>query len=365
MYDYLIVGAGLFGVTFARIVTDAGKKCLVVDKRNHIAGNCYTESIEGIQVHRYGPHIFHCSDESVWKFVNKFSSFNGFVNSPIAMYKGKAYSLPFSMYTFNQMWGVVDPDEAMNIIQSQCLKLDRQPMNLEEQALMLVGKDLYETLVRGYTLKQWKKDPKELPASIITRLPVRFTWNNNYYNDVYQGVPVGGYTKMFENMLEGIDVKLGVDYLEDRAELDVLASKTVFTGRIDELYGYQFGELEYRALAFDNELHAKANYQGNAVINYTEESVPWTRIIEHKFFEPEKKTDCTYITKEIPEIWHRDKTPYYPVRDAQNIKIWEEYNAIAQNENQMLFGGRLAEYRYYDMHQVIHAAIELSKKEML
>ena len=364
-FDYLIVGAGMFGATFARLCTDSGKTCLVIDKRPHIAGNCYTENIEGINVHTYGPHIFHCNDSEIWQFVNRFSRFNNFRNSPIAFHSGKAYSLPFSMYTFNQMWGVTSPVDALAKIESQRLKLDREPANLEEQALVLVGKDIYELLIKDYTRKQWQKDPKELPASIIKRLPVRLTWDNNYFNDKYQGIPVGGYTALFENMLDGIEVRTSVDYLADRANLNALAKKIVFTGKIDEYYDYCFGELEYRTLKFDNELLDQENYQGNAVINYTEANVPWTRIIEHKHFEPKILTSKTYITREIPDDWSREKIPYYPIGDEHNIKIWRQYNNLAELETNVIFGGRLAEYRYYDMHQVIGSAMVASKKEIL
>ncbi|HCN7888608.1 TPA: NAD(P)-binding protein, partial [Escherichia coli] len=283
MYDYLIVGAGLFGCTFARLATDAGKKCLIIEKREHIAGNCYTEKKHGIHQHIYGPHIFHCNDDDIWDFVNRFAKFNSFINRPIAINNGKAYSLPFSMYTFNAMWGVLTPEEAIAKIESQKLKLERKPLNLEEQALSLVGTDIYNTLIRDYTKKQWQKDPKELPASIITRLPVRMTWDNNYFFDKFQGIPIGGYTLMFENMLKGIEVRVNTDYFANKEYFDGLAKKIVFTGKIDEFYDYRFGELEYRALKFENELLPMKNYQGNAVINYTSADIPWTRIIEHKY----------------------------------------------------------------------------------
>ncbi|HBP4040925.1 TPA: NAD(P)-binding protein, partial [Escherichia coli] len=278
MYDYLIVGAGLFGCTFARLATDAGKKCLIIEKREHIAGNCYTEKKHGIHQHIYGPHIFHCNDDDIWDFVNRFAKFNSFINRPIAINNGKAYSLPFSMYTFNAMWGVLTPEEAIAKIESQKLKLERKPLNLEEQALSLVGTDIYNTLIRDYTKKQWQKDPKELPASIITRLPVRMTWDNNYFFDKFQGIPIGGYTLMFENMLKGIEVRVNTDYFANKEYFDGLAKKIVFTGKIDEFYDYRFGELEYRALKFENELLPMKNYQGNAVINYTSADIPWTRI---------------------------------------------------------------------------------------
>lgn len=364
MYDYLIVGAGMFGATFARLATDAGKRCLVIDKRAHIAGNCYTEEAEGVHIHTYGPHIFHCNDTEIWSFVNRFAAFNNFRNAPIAMHGGKAYSLPFNMYTFNQIWGVTTPDEALAKIESQRLKLTREPANLEEQALALVGKDIYETLIRDYTRKQWQKDPKELPASIIKRLPLRFTWDNNYFNDCYQGIPVGGYTAMFQRMLEGIEVRLNVDYLSDRAGLDAVARQTVFTGRIDEFYNYRHGELEYRTLRFDSEWLDVENHQGNAVVNYTEAEVPWTRIVEHKHFEPGNMSPRTFVTREIPDSWQRDKVPYYPIGDANNMGIFQQYEALAEQEQRVSFGGRLSEYRYYDMHQVIGSAMAKAKKQL-
>ena len=363
MYDYLIVGAGMFGATFARLATDAGRRCLVIDKRAHIAGNCYTRDTDGIREHVYGPHIFHCNDERIWSFVNRFAEFNNFRNSPIALSGGKVYSLPFNMYTFNQLWGVTTPDEARAIIDSQRLKLDREPANLEEQALVLVGKDIYETLIRDYTRKQWRKDPKELPPSIIKRLPLRFTWDNNYFNDRYQGIPIGGYTQMFERMLDDVEVRLNVDYFKDRFALDALAKKIVFTGRIDEFYEYRYGELEYRTLRFESERIDTENFQGNAVVNYSEAQIPWTRIIEHKHFEPDNKTSHTIITREIPDDWSRDKIPYYPIGDQSNMSIFKRYAQLAENESRVIFGGRLAEYRYYDMHQVIASAMAAFRRD--
>lgn len=365
MYDFLIVGAGMFGATFARLATDAGKRCLVIDKRPHIAGNCYTENQHGINVHVFGPHIFHCNDDAIWKFVNRFATFNNFRNSPIAMHGGKAYSLPFSMYTFNQMWGVVTPEEALAKIESQRLKLDREPANLEEQALSLVGQDIYEKLIRDYTKKQWKKDPKELPASIIKRLPVRLTWDNNYFNDKYQGIPVGGYTNMFKNMLEGIEVQLGEDYLSRRDYWDAKAKTVVFTGKIDEFYDFRFGELEYRSLKFETEELQKNNHQGNAVINYTEDTVPWTRIIEHKHFEGGNSDAVTVVTREIPDDWSRDKIPYYPIGDGKNLETFKKYESLSCSETSTVFGGRLAEYLYFDMHQVIGSAFAKFKRIVL
>lgn len=358
MYDFLIVGAGMFGSTFARLATDAGKRCLVIDKRPHIAGNCYTEEREGINVHIYGPHIFHCNDKVIWDFVNRFANFNNFRNSPIALHGGKAYSLPFSMYTFNQMWGVITPEEALAKIDSQRLRLNRNPANLEEQALTLVGRDIYETLIRDYTIKQWQKDPKELPASIIKRLPVRTTWDNNYFKDKYQGIPIGGYTALFEKMLKGIDVKLNTDYLKTKDAWDTKANTVIFTGRIDEYYDYCHGELEYRSLSFNTELKNTNNYQGNAVVNYTESNVPWTRIIEHKHFEITDSNNVTLITYETPDTWSREKTPYYPIDDAINRSIYSKYKCLSKRESKVIFGGRLAEYKYYDMHQVIGSAFK-------
>ncbi|OLL28746.1 UDP-galactopyranose mutase [Burkholderia sp. SRS-W-2-2016] len=356
-YDYLVVGAGMFGATFARLAADDGKTCLVIDKRNHIAGNCYSEEREGIHVHVYGPHIFHCNDDRIWQFVNRFSRFNNFRNQPISISDGKVYSLPFNMYTFNHMWGVTTPDEAMKKIASQKLDLDgRDPQNLEEQALSQVGTDIYEKLIRGYTAKQWQRDPKELPASIIKRLPVRLTWDNNYFNDTYQGIPEDGYTVMFEKMLDGIEVKLGEDYLGDRDKWNAMAKKVVFTGKIDDYFGGKFGELEYRTLDFETWVEDTENYQGNAVVNYGDENVPWTRIIEHKHFTPGNKSEKTVVTKEIPAAWSSDKVPYYPVGDALNSERYSKYRDLAEKESGVIFGGRLSEYKYYDMHQVIGSA---------
>lgn len=364
MFDYLIVGAGMFGATFARLATDAGKKCLVIDKRDHIAGNCFSKEIHGIHQHIYGPHIFHTNDEKIWSFVQRFAQFNNFVNRPIALNFGKAFSLPFSMYTFNAMWGVTTPEQAMQKIESQRLKLNREPANLEEQALSLVGTDIYETLIRDYTKKQWKKDPKDLPASIIKRLPVRLTWDNNYFFDKYQGIPVGGYTAMFEKMFEGIEVRTGVDYFENRDDWNALANKVVFTGKIDEFYNFKFGELEYRSLKFETEILDTDNYQGNAVINYNSADVPWTRMIEHKHFDDSSaEKNKTIVTKEIPDEWDRDKTAYYPIGDQENTEVFHQYRELAKQDPKVVFGGRLAEYRYYDMHQVIGSAMAKFAKE--
>lgn len=357
MYDYLIVGAGMFGSTFARLATDDGKTCLIIDKRDHVAGNCYTEEREGIQVHVYGPHIFHCNDERIWSFVNRFARFNNFRNQPISVSDGKVYSLPFNMYTFNHMWGVKTPQEAKEKIESQKLDLQgREPSNLEEQALSQVGTDIYEKLIRGYTAKQWKRDPKDLPASIIKRLPVRLTWDNNYFNDKYQGVPEDGYTVMFENMLEGIEVKLGVDYFADRDAWNAKAKTVVFTGKIDDYFDCRFGELEYRTLDFETWVEDTENYQGNAVVNYGDSDVAWTRIIEHKHFAPGNKSAKTVVTKEIPAPWSNGKVPYYPVGDEINSGRYAKYRELAEKEDKVVFGGRLSEYKYYDMHQVIGSA---------
>ncbi|GAB4466033.1 MAG: UDP-galactopyranose mutase [Elainellaceae cyanobacterium] len=364
MFDYLIVGSGLFGSTFARLMTDQGKKCLVLEKRDHIGGNCYTHNVEGINVHKYGAHIFHTSNEKVWEFVNRFASFNNYINSPVANFAGKLYSLPFNMYTFNQIWGVLTPEEARNKLNEEKIKLPQAAQNLEEQALSMVGRDIYEILIKGYTYKQWMKDPKELPASIIKRLPLRFTFDNNYFNDRYQGIPIGGYTNLFENMLSGIEVKCGVDYLSSRGYLNELARRIVYTGRIDEFYSYEFGELEYRTLRFENELLATDNFQGNAVVNYTSIDVPYTRIIEHKHFE-RLDTKLTYITREYPEMWSRDRIPYYPINDQSNMEIFNRYQEKSRGDGRYIFGGRLAEYKYYDMHAVIGSAMLAVQKELL
>ncbi len=362
-YDYLIVGAGMFGSTFSRLMKEAGKRCLILEQRHHIGGNCYTENVEGINVHRYGAHIFHTSNEKVWALINRFATFNNYINSPLAYFEGKLYSLPFNMNTFYQMWGVITPEEARQKIEAQRLKLDRQPANLEEQALSMVGHDIYERLIKGYTLKQWMKDPKELPASIIKRLPLRFTYDNNYFNDKYQGIPIGGYTSIFEKMLEGIEVKCGVDYLENREYFDSLAEKVLYTGKIDEFYRYEFGELEYRTLRFENELLQTNNYQGNAVVNYTAQEIPYTRILEHKHFE-KLKSPVTYITREYPEAWSLGKIPYYPINNETNMRIFEQYKAKSKTEDKIIFGGRLAEYRYYDMHAVMGAAMIAAEQQI-
>jgi UDP-galactopyranose mutase len=361
MYDYLIVGAGLFGTTFARLATDAGKTCLVIDSRNHIAGNCYTEKREGIEVHVYGPHIFHTNSEKIWNFVNRFTEFNNFVLSPKAYHGGKMYSLPFNMNTFYEMWGTLTPDEAKAKIEEQRLKLDREPANLEEQALSLVGTDIYNTLIKEYTEKQWKTSATNLPADIIKRLPVRFTYDNNYFNDRYQGIPVNGYTKMFERMLDGIPVKLDTNYFGQKNYYDSIAKKVVFTGKIDEYFDYEFGVLDYRTLDFVTTTINKDNHQGAAIVNYNDSKYPWTRVVEHKHFNNDK-SDVTIVTEEIPTEWDKTKTPYYPINNDRNMAIFNAYRDKADTLENVIFGGRLAEYRYYDMHQVIGSAMAMFEK---
>ena len=369
-YDYLIVGAGLFGAVFAREAKEKGKKVLVIDKRPHIAGNVYTEKVEGINVHQYGAHIFHTNNKTVWEYVNRFAEFNRFTNSPVANYHGELYSLPFNMYTFNKMWGVVTPDEATAKIEEQRAEIQGEPQNLEEQAISLVGRDIYEKLIKGYTEKQWGRDCKELPAFIIKRLPVRLTFDNNYFNALYQGIPTGGYTKMVENMLEGIEVRLGVDYLENKAELDALADKVLYTGAIDAYFGYRLGNLEYRSVRFENELLDIPNFQGNAAVNYTDRETPWTRIIEHKWFEFGKDEDGndlpkTVISREYSSEWKPGDEPYYPVNDARNTELYAAYRALADREEKVIFGGRLGEYKYYDMDAVIASALDCAANALL
>lgn len=361
IYDYLIVGAGFFGSTFARLATDADKKCLVIDKRHHIGGNAYSEKIEGIDVHVYGPHIFHTSDKKIWQFVNRFTEFNNFILSPKVYRNGRIYSLPFNMNTFHEMWGVIKPEQAKEIIEKQ--KFIGNPTNLEEQALSLVGKDIYELIIKDYTQKQWQKHPKNLPVSIIKRLPLRFTYDNNYFNDKYQGIPIEGYTRLFEKMLDGINVELNTDYFENYDKWNKIAKKIIFTGKIDEFYDYQFGELEYRTLKFQHEkIENMDNFQGVAQMNYPDMSYPWTRIIEHKHFTS-VKTKHTFITKEIPDIWNKTKIPYYPINDLKNDEVYKKYRELADRETNIIFGGRLAEYRYMDMHQVIASAMSIYKNE--
>ncbi|MCR5585779.1 MAG: UDP-galactopyranose mutase [Lachnospiraceae bacterium] len=367
MYDYLIVGAGLYGAVFARLATDAGKKVLVIDKRATVAGNIYTEKQEGINVHIYGAHIFHTNNKEVWDYLNRFAVFNRFTNSPVANYKGELYSLPFNMYTFNKMWGVVTPEEAAAKIAEQRKEITGEPGNLEEQAISLVGRDIYEKLIKGYTEKQWGRDCKELPAFIIKRLPVRLTFDNNYFNALYQGIPIGGYTKMIENMLEGIEVRLNTDYLKDRENLKKLADTVVYTGPIDAYFDYSLGTLEYRSVRFENETLDKPSFQGNAAVNYTDRETPWTRIIEHKWFEfgkDENGNDLpkTVISREYSSEWKPGDEPYYPVNDEKNGALYEKYKKLADAEKDVIFGGRLGEYKYYDMDKTVEAAIAKFKQ---
>lgn len=363
-YDYLIVGAGLFGAVFAQKAHAAGKKVLVIDSRGHIGGNIYTEEVEGIQVHRYGAHIFHTDNQQVWDYVNQYAQFNRYTNSPVANYKGELYSLPFNMYTFYQMWGVRTPQEAAERIRSQREAAGiTEPRNLEEQAISLVGTDIYEKLIKGYTEKQWGRACTELPSFIIRRLPVRLTFDNNYFNSRYQGIPMGGYTAMVEKMLEGVEVRLHTDYLQQKEELDKLAEKIIYTGPIDAYFDYCFGPLAYRSVRFETEVLDQENYQGNAVINYTDREVPYTRVIEHKHFEYGKQPK-TVISREYSQEWHPGIEPYYPVNDEKNGQLYQRYREKAQQEKKVLFGGRLGAYRYYDMDAVILAALELADKEL-
>lgn len=369
MYDYLVVGSGLFGSVFARQAADAGKKVLVIDKRPNIAGNVYTEKVEGINFHKYGAHIFHTNNTEVWNYVNRFATFNRFTNSPVANYKGELYSMPFNMYTFNKMWGVVTPEEAAAKIEEQKKEITEEPQNLEEQAISLVGRDIYEKLVKGYTEKQWGRDCKELPAFIIKRLPVRLTFDNNYFNALYQGIPIGGYTKLVENLLEGIEVRLNEDYLEDKAEWNAMAEKVVYTGAIDAYFDYALGNLEYRSVRFENEILDIPNFQGNAAVNYTDRETPWTRIIEHKWFEfgkDENGNDLpkTIISKEYSSEWKPGDEPYYPVNDKKNGELYQKYKALAEKEENIIFGGRLGEYKYYDMDAVIASALECARNQL-
>ncbi|MCD7803206.1 MAG: UDP-galactopyranose mutase [Clostridiales bacterium] len=363
MYDYLIVGAGLYGAVFAREAVKAGKTCLVIDKRPHIAGNIYTQRVEGINVHVYGAHIFHTNSKRVWDYVTQYADFNRFTNSPVANYKGELYSMPFNMYTFNKMWGVVTPEEAAAKIQEQRREITGTPRNLEEQAISLVGRDIFEKLVKGYTEKQWGRDCKDLPAFIIKRLPVRLTFDNNYFNALYQGIPIGGYTGLVERLLEGIEVRLNTDYLADKANLDALADKVVYTGPIDAYFDYRLGYLEYRSVRFETELLDMPNFQGNAAVNYTDRETPWTRIIEHKWFEfgkDENGNDLpkTVISREYSSEWKPGDEPYYPVNDERNGALYQQYKALADQESKVLFGGRLGEYKYYDMDRVIESALD-------
>jgi len=362
-YDYLIVGSGLFGSVFAHEATKRGKKCLVLEKREHIGGNVYTENIEGINVHKYGAHIFHTSNKEIWDYVNQFAEFNNFINSPVAVYKDEIYNLPFNMNTFSKMWGIKTPAEAKKIIESQIAESGiTEPKNLEEQAISLVGRDIYEKLVKGYTEKQWGRDCRELPAFIIKRLPIRFTYDNNYFKDRYQGIPIGGYTKIIEKLLDGCDIKLNTDYfdfIKDNAEI---AQKIIFTGPIDRFYNYCYGELEYRSLRFETEILEEENYQGNAVVNYTEREIPYTRIIEHKHFEFGMQP-VTVITKEYPAEWKQGIEPYYTINDERNTNLYLKYRQKADSEKNVIFGGRLGSYQYYDMDKVIESALQTVKKE--
>lgn len=356
MYDYLIVGSGLFGSVCAKELHASGKKVLVIDRRSHVGGNIYTEDFDGIQVHKYGAHIFHTNDKEIWDYVNSLVEFNRFTNSPLANYKGKLYNLPFNMNTFYQLWGVKTPQEARDVLLEQTKEIKgKDPENLEEQAISLVGRDIYEKLIKGYTEKQWGRDCKELPSFIIRRLPVRFTYDNNYFSDRYQGVPIGGYTKLIQRMLEGIEVRLGVDFLLHKNEYSKLASKIIYTGPIDEYFNNSLGKLEYRTLDFKTKQLNIDDFQGNAVVNYTEREVPYTRIIEHKHFDPVEKAH-TVITEEYPSEWKPGDEPYYPINDDKNMQLFKKYRELAKNEN-VIFGGRLAEYKYYDMHQVIRSAL--------
>jgi UDP-galactopyranose mutase len=363
-YDYLIVGAGLYGAVFAHELTKQGKACLVIDRRDHVAGNIYTKPVENIQVHVYGAHIFHTNDKKVWNYVNRFAEFNRFTNSPVANYKGELYSLPFNMYTFNRMWGVTTPAEAEAEIDRQRKAAGiTEPKNLEEQAISLVGTDIYEKLVKGYTEKQWGRPCTELPSFIIKRLPVRLTFDNNYFNALYQGIPMGGYTAMVERMLEGIEVRLGVDYLENKAQLDDLADRVVYTGPVDAYFGYSLGHLEYRSVRFETEVLDMPNFQGNAAVNYTDRETPWTRIIEHKWFEFGTQPK-TVISREYSSEWKPGCEPYYPVNDEKNGLLYSRYKALAEQEEKVLFGGRLGEYRYYDMDAVIANALACAEREL-
>lgn len=362
MYDYLIVGAGFFGAVFAREMTDRGEKCLVIDRRPHIGGNCYTEQIEGINVHKYGAHIFHTSDREIWDYVNRFAEFNNFINSPVAIYGDELYNMPFNMNTFSRMWGIRTPDEAKAVIAKQIAQLHiTEPKNLEEQALSLVGTDVYEKLVKGYTEKQWGRKCSDLPPFIIKRLPLRFTYDNNYFSDRYQGIPEGGYTRLFERLLDGIEVRLDAEYNDIRREKT--AAKTVFCGCIDEFFGYCLGALEYRSVRFESEILDTGNYQGNAVVNYTSADIPFTRIIEHKHFEFGTQ-EKTVISREYPIEWRKGTEPYYPINDEKNSMLYRKYAELARSETDVIFGGRLGEYKYYDMDKVIRAALDAVNREI-
>ena len=367
MIDYLVVGAGLFGSVIAQKIKKQGHSVIILEKRNHVSGNVYTEEIEGIHVHKYGAHIFHTNNEAVWEYVNRFATFNRFTNSPVANYKGKLFSLPFNMYTFNKMWGVVTPEEAAAKIAEQRKEIIGEPRNLEEQAISLVGRDIYEKLIKGYTEKQWGRPCDQLPAFIIKRLPVRLTFDNNYFNALYQGIPMGGYTKMVDQMLDGIEVRLNTDYLADKDYWDRQTEKIIYTGPIDAYFNHSLGNLEYRSVRFETELLEQPNFQGNAVVNYTDTEMPWTRIIEHKWFEfgkNEKGDDLpkTVISREYSSEWKPGDEPYYPVNDEKNSRLYESYKALAEKEEKVIFGGCLGEYKYYDMDQVIEEALSLAKE---
>ena len=368
-YDYLIVGAGLYGAVFAREAMNRGKKVLVIDKRSCVGGNVYTEKLAGIDVHVYGAHIFHTNNKRVWSYITRFADFNRFTNSPVANYKGELYSLPFNMYTFNKMWGVVTPEEAAEKIRDQQKEITGEPKNLEEQAISLVGRDLYEKLVKGYTEKQWGRDCRELPAFIIRRLPVRLTFDNNYFNALWQGIPVGGYTRLVQNLLKGAEIRPNTDYLKEKEKLDALADRIVYTGAIDAYFGYRLGNLEYRSVRFETELLEIPNFQGNAVVNYTDCETPWTRIIEHKWFtfgrdENGKELSRTVISREYSSEWKPGDEPYYPVNDEKNAALFAAYKKLADREENVLFGGRLGEYRYYDMDQVVASALERAEEQL-
>ena len=361
-YDYLIVGTGLYGAIFAHEATKRGKKCLVIDKRNHIGGNIYCEDVDGINVHKYGAHIFHTSNKEVWDYINQFAEFNNFVNSPV--YKDELYNLPFNMNTFNKLWGVITPEQAKTKIKEQIDELNIEEItNLEDQALSLVGTDVYEKLIKGYTEKQWGRDAKELPSFIIKRLPLRFTYDNNYFNDKYQGIPVGGYTKIIEKLLDGIEVKLNTDFFKEYRDFEKIADKLVFTGMIDEYFDYKLGVLEYRSLRFEHEKKDCVNYQGSAVVNYTEKGIPYTRIIEHKHFEFGTQ-DSTVITREYPKDWSKGDEPYYPINNERNNDLFEKYKELASNHENIIFGGRLGNYKYYDMDKVIESVLDVVKVEL-
>ncbi|MBF0715764.1 UDP-galactopyranose mutase [Gemella palaticanis] len=363
MYDYLVVGSGLYGAVFAHEANKKGKKVLVIEKRNHIGGNIYTEKVEGINVHKYGAHIFHTSDKKIWDYVNQFTEFNNYINAPVAKYKDEIYNLPFNMNTFSKMWNISTPQEAKEIIERQKEEIKGEPKNLEEQAISLVGRDIYEKLIKGYTEKQWERDCTEIPAFIIKRLPVRFTYDNNYFYDRYQGIPVDGYTAIIGRMLEGIEVRINVDYLANKEEFDLLAKKVIYTGPIDAYFNYELGELAYRSISFENEILDIDNYQGNAVVNYTERDIPFTRIIEHKHFEFGNQ-EKTVISKEYSREWQLGDEPYYPINDDKNNKLYQEYKKLADKEYKVIFGGRLGEYKYYDMDKVIASALLMCEKEL-